>query len=59
MSRKSLEMPQKKTLLADIVDLSPASDDKFHGKTPSSRIIKEVDRGNKMRDKKESLEDER
>ena len=50
MSRKALGMPQKKMLLADRAALSPASEGKVYGKTPSSLIIKEVERGNKIRD---------
>ena len=50
MSRKALEMQQKKLLLADRAALSPASEGKVPGKTPSSLIIKEVDRGNKIKD---------
>ena len=50
MSRKVLEMPQKKMLLADRAVLSPASEGKVPGKTPCSLIIKEVDRGSKIKD---------
>ena len=50
MSWKALGRPQKKMLLADRATLSPVSEGKVPGNTPSSLTIKEVDRGNKIKD---------